>query len=104
LEQVSTLEAKVASFENWEAEKQRYEMTGLERTGIAYVLNPEERVGKPPHGLCPQCYERRIKSILQSNGEPRSRMHLWVCSICKAEIPASGHALVNIFNEHSAAQ
>jgi hypothetical protein len=99
LQQVSALEAKLASFDTWETEKQKYELKALRRTGIAYVLRPEERVGKPPHGICPHCYERKIKSILQSNGQVKWTDHLWICSSCNTKVAASSEAFKEIYEE-----
>jgi hypothetical protein len=97
LEQIGTLEAKVASFENWESEKQDYELRQLEQGGFAYVLKPEKRDGKPPHGLCPNCYEQRRKSILQTNGEPQWTEHFFKCPSCKVNVTGYKNDFKKIF-------
>jgi Zn finger protein HypA/HybF involved in hydrogenase expression len=85
LEKVGELEAKVAGFEKWEGEKQRYEMKQLAPGFVAYVLKEPERLTAPPHAICTNCYERGFKSVLQSNGEIRVHDHAFICPACKAK-------------------
>lgn len=85
LERVGQLEKQVAQFEEWDAERERYEMQALSRGFVAYVLKAPERSTAPPHALCTNCYERRFKSVLQSNGEVRVHQHAWICPSCRGE-------------------
>ncbi len=98
IEQVGALKAELARFEAWESEKQKYELHGLNRAGFAYVLKPAERGTQPPHGICPQCYENRIKSILQPNGAVRSIEHAWLCNRCDLKVIAYRSAFEEIFS------
>ena len=93
LEQVGDLEKQVASFETWDAEKQRYEMSGTQGGGIVYRLKSGVQPPEPAHTICTNCYQHRKKSILQTVphtnahatlGKPRTMK----CPECKTEIIA----------------
>ena len=89
-ERVSELEAEVAGFKTWEAEKQRYKLAQFVPGAVAYLLKRSEARGEPGHALCPNCYQRGIKSILQSNGERMVVKHGYACPSCKAAISTGG--------------
>jgi hypothetical protein len=97
LEQISALEAKVASFETWESEKENYELTQLAQGGVAYVLKPDKRDGKPPHGICPNCYEQRKKSILQTNGKQTWMDHFFKCPSCSTHVTGYSNDFKKLF-------
>lgn len=90
IERVDTLEMELMRFETWDAEKQRYELKELYRGVVAYILKPEERAGQPHYAICPNCYNNRIASVLQSNGAVRAVEHAWNCPRCKTSYPC-GH-------------
>jgi hypothetical protein len=79
VERIRELEAKVTSFEKWEAEKERYQLTDFGDGTFAYLLKPEEARGEPPHRICAQCYQKDEKSILQflhqSHGQDYFKCH-----------------------------
>jgi uncharacterized protein YlxW (UPF0749 family) len=52
VERVRYLEKHVTSFENWDAEKQRYQMKDFGGGTIAYALKGGSEDGEPPHNLC----------------------------------------------------
>lgn len=65
---INGLEQVIAEFGNWEEEKARYKLVDVGSTGCVFVflLRPESSYeDEPPHFICPSCYQRRIKSILQ---------------------------------------
>ena len=82
------LKAKIAEFENWAADKSRYELcqTGDSyEAGFAYRLRKEDvETSEPIHHICPNCYEDRKKSILQKRF--RGMMAVLECPRCSAEI------------------
>lgn len=82
LDRIRELEAKVAKFEAWEAEKQRYKLHELPPGVFVYVLKPEMAAGEPPHRLCAACLNSGKKAILQSHGtsEGIEGIH---CDVCK---------------------
>jgi hypothetical protein len=67
LEEKRELEEKVTSFETWESEKQRYELKEHgERLVLAYALKKGVEPPEHPHSICPDCYQKRKKSLLQT--------------------------------------
>jgi len=67
IEQVRALETKLAAFEDWDAQKQRYELKEIERywKATVYALKEGVEPPEPMHYACPNCYENRKKRILQ---------------------------------------
>jgi hypothetical protein len=94
LERVGELEKEVASFETWEAEKQKYEMTRLASGAIVYALKAQIQGGEPAHYICANCYEHRQKSVLQIKlanlvaAQHFGAQPTYVCPRCHAEIPS----------------
>lgn len=85
VERVHDLEKEVASFEQWEAEKKRYALTDFGASTFAYDLKPEAANGEPSHRICPSCYEKRQKSILQYKFRSATGRDRWKCSGCDKE-------------------
>ena len=84
LQEISTLEEKIASFEAWSAEQGRYELKDVGVGSLAYVIKEAVRGAEPVHKLCARCFQHREKSILQ----PRQMQmeDLLFCPECKTEI------------------
>ena len=81
-QRIRELEAQVASFEKWEAEKQRYQLERVGSGTFAYRLKESERRGEPTHYICQPCYERGKKMIFQFTQEyDRGPVHQ--CPGCK---------------------
>jgi len=82
------LEAKVTEFENWDLEKQRYELKQVSPGAFAYVVKPVMQGEEPVHWLCAGCYQRRKKTILQVTGYvgPLGNMAVWKCPVCEGVI------------------
>jgi hypothetical protein len=74
---VRKLKARVAQLEAWDADKERYTLTDLGRGHFAYALKDSMANGEPPHYLCAQCYNGKIKSILQTEDRQPGR---WPCA------------------------
>jgi hypothetical protein len=83
IEQVRDLEKKVAGFETWDTEKKRYRLTDFGGNTFAYALKPEAAEGEPPHRICPACYEKRQKSILQFDFRTAAGQDKYICPACK---------------------
>lgn len=84
LERVGDLEKEVASFETWEVEKQRYELSDYGEGTYAYRLKKSMQNGEPPHRLCAGCFQKNQKSILQNVGGIYSgREKMW-CPSCNS--------------------
>ncbi len=87
LERLRTLEEKVINFEEWDAEKQKYELKQVYSGAFAYVLKPEASGGEPPHWLCTTCYENNRKSVLQAQGLTSDRsFEKYGCPTCRSTI------------------
>jgi hypothetical protein len=84
LEHIRELEKKVAKFEAWNADKQRYELKDVGLGSLAYVAKEGMRGTEPPHQICASCYPHGKKSILQPRDIGHDQMLL--CSECKAQI------------------
>jgi hypothetical protein len=75
LNKVRELEEKIAQFEDWDAERERYELKAVYPGAFAYVPKPGMQGTEPPHWLCTACFQKREKSILQGFGrDPKQPM------------------------------
>ena len=91
VEQINTLKAEVATFETWDADKQCYELKPLGHQGvIAYAVKPEHEGTEPSHWICPDCYQRRKKSILQVIKRFPGGSDVRLCQQCGWEAYVSG--------------
>jgi hypothetical protein len=92
-ERIRALEEKVADFETWETEKERYQLHKTAGGGFVWSLKNETESRELPHQICARCYEDRKRSILQP--KPRSIAAVqhagWpalICPVCKSEVPS----------------
>ncbi len=84
IKQVDALEKRIAYLQEWNAEKVHYELKSINPGAFAYVLKKDSETGKPPHWLCPACYNRSIPAILQrSYRAAPSHMAHYECPECK---------------------
>jgi hypothetical protein len=91
LEHVGSLEKQVASFEKWDAEKEKYSLQEIYAGCFAYAIKEEARGTQPAHLICAQCYEDRRKSVLQR----ADSVHLG-CPICKTRLKYKDASQVTI--------
>jgi hypothetical protein len=87
IERIRQLEQKVADFTAWESEKEKYELQNLgdPNYGVfAYASKPG--IAEPAHWICPTCYERRQKSILQRETRMPGMVPVYVCHACGADL------------------
>lgn len=89
-ERVRELEAEVAGFKTWEAEKQRYELAPIREGALAYRVKEEARGAEPPHWLCAQCFGDRKKSLLQEEHRFPGRCTVMACHQCGSDIYIHG--------------
>lgn len=96
VETVSDLKRRVAELEEWEAEKQRYQLTEISPGIVCYEPKEGMRGSEPPHRLCANCYAAGQKRFLQAvqNGPSFFRFK---CNACGEEVHYSrgGVAPVN---------
>jgi Zn finger protein HypA/HybF involved in hydrogenase expression len=88
VERVRELEAQIAKFETWNAEKQRYELKAISPGALAYALKAEAAGPEPFHHICQRCYEKGKKSILQFSPSAMAELipNTFDCPECKAKI------------------
>jgi hypothetical protein len=88
LDRIRELEQEMVKFEDWENEKQRYQLQNLDVGAFVYALKETMSRGEPPHWLCTKCYGERKKGFLNhtygTESGPDLRMHLWTCVSCDA--------------------
>lgn len=85
------LEQQIVKFEDWEREKQRYELKAIAPGAFAYVPKAGMENGDPPHWLCANCFENRRKSIYQklpgSSAQTALRIPTsYECGTCKSKV------------------
>lgn len=94
-QRIRELEQEIADLSDWDAEKARYKLVQIRDTvaAYAYLLSQEAaHEGEPLHYICTQCYQDRIKSIIQY--DRRASRH--ICPRCQT--PFSIHN--SVANRH----
>lgn len=94
LARIKELEEKIADFEDWGRQKDRYQLTAVDRGAFAYTHKPGMDDGEPPVWLCQACFEKRHKSPLQFRAQDvgrgatssRGTHSRWGCNMCKSEV------------------
>ena len=79
---VRELEEQMTRFERWESEKQRYELQDVGSGALAYAVKAGAQGTEPAHSICPDCYEQRVKSILQTVTRFPNRAEVKLCQRC----------------------
>ena len=62
------LEQKIMEYEKWDSDAARYELTEIAEGIFVYVLKKDHALGEPIHWICPNCFQKRQKSILTKPG------------------------------------
>jgi hypothetical protein len=94
LDEINALKARVANFETWDTQKQRYELKSLGSGGYAYMLKPDARGAETPHWVCANCFSSGRVSVIQY-GRPQTRRdgrRDYFCPSCNNEVAMSGDA------------
>lgn len=87
LARVRELEEIIAGLERMGGERERYELTAVDRGAFAYTLKPEVDTTEPPHWLCVPCFEGGHKSLLQNWGPSRDKQYAeYGCARCQTKI------------------
>jgi hypothetical protein len=88
------LEKQLMQLENWATEKDRYTMVTVFETATVYSLKESMSNGEPPHYICPVCYQRGHKTLLQPSKESSRFLH-FVCPSpsCNFDIPTGYHSI-----------
>ena len=90
LDRVRELEEEITTFENWDAEAERYELSDIGEGVVAFVLKEEAGGDEISHKLCPNCFEQRTKSYLQIEFRSVGRAKVAVCNGCGLEAYVEG--------------
>jgi hypothetical protein len=85
LEEIRGLKAKMADLEAWAAQKKRYQLKDFGGGTFAYELKAEEAQGEPMHRICPTCYEKGHRSILQFDFRTIAGQDRYNCPGCKTQ-------------------
>jgi len=84
-QKIASLDAEIVKLNAWETEKQRYRLREIHQNSFVYELKVEAANGEPIHRICPTCFERGNKTILQGENSD-----FLICPACKTRIRASG--------------
>ena len=84
-EEIRRLKEKMAKLEAWDTEKQRYQLTDFGGGTFAYLLKPDVGSSEPEHRICPACYQKGEKSILQFLHIVSTKQEKFTCPCCKTE-------------------
>lgn len=92
LNRIRELEQRIADFENWEREKERYTLIEIYDGSYPYVPKPPVEAGGAHVSFCTSCFDQRKKAILQRQGSvfqvgggKGMQIH-WRCSSCLTSI------------------
>jgi len=86
LQEKDKLAKKLMEFEKWSEIEKQYELKELVRGVFLYVYKQTNDFKEPVHWLCPNCWQDRIKSIIQCTNPMATRRRLYSCPKCKTEI------------------
>jgi hypothetical protein len=87
-QEVAELRTEIKRLLDWEAERKEYELADAGRGSLAYRLkNPGDAI---PVWLCPTCFARGEKSILQPETRMPGRIKIVKCHSCKTELVLEG--------------
>ena len=86
VEEIRALEKKLAEFEAWDREKQRYDLKNVGWGAFAYMLKPAERGKVPPHWVCTNCFDDRRVAVTIQLIFVKGRGQVWTCPSCKSTI------------------
>lgn len=81
VKRITDLEQQLMKFENWETEKQRYELVKLEPGIFLRRVKVGMENGEPAHEICANCYDNGKKSLLHNLGHVNGLTH-WKCHSC----------------------
>ena len=59
------LKQELNKIRGWELEKSKYKLTEISEGTFIYLYQNSNDSNEPTHAICPNCYSKNIKSILQ---------------------------------------
>lgn len=78
---IRDLESDVVRLEEWQQEKDRYALHELAPGTFVYRVKPAMQGTEPVHDLCPACYQKGVKGILNNAGFEQAHRAVR-CAIC----------------------
>jgi len=73
LAEIDNLKKEITRFETWDTQKSRYKLYSPWDSAVVYAITEANSNGEPPHWICPQCYEDRKRSFLNSRHDKNGR-------------------------------
>jgi hypothetical protein len=86
---IGELERELMEMKDWKREAKRYELKEMQPGVFAYSLKAKMERGEPVHCICPACFQKREKSILQTVPGGWGAINL-ACTVCGLQITV-GH-------------
>jgi|CXWL01.1.fsa_nt_gi hypothetical protein len=87
IQEVDALKKQIMDLENWNEEKQRYQLITPWPGCFVYALKESCKGGEIPHWICEHCYQEGRKSLLQNTFKDNNRRIAFVkCSHCSLEL------------------
>lgn len=77
------VEKKLEDKVRWDEEEKRYTLTELAPGILVYALKEGQKGSEPAHYLCPNCFQKKEKSILQ---KPSPNHRNYKCHRCAFEM------------------
>lgn len=84
-ERLRELETQLAERDAWETMASRYVLKDYGGSPFAYELLSDRADGEPVHRICPTCYQKRSRSILQYKYCDNTKRDHYSCSACCTE-------------------
>ena len=82
LDRIGELEKEVMRLKDWSAEKECYELADTGQGSLAYRLKEGVQPPQPAHWICPHCYQKGEKSILNHETLWVGHAETLVCHPC----------------------
>ena len=95
LERVRTLEEQLKAFNDWDEQGPRYALVCPWEGNVAqvYALRKASSAGEVAHFLCPNCFHKRQRVILNPVFVTANRWVSLACPSCKASIDTNWRAI-----------
>lgn len=93
LQRITALEQEKNAVDEWRSIANDYKLQAVASGFFAYVYRPTTDAGQPRHWVCPQCFEKRQRSVLQTRLGPPG----YTCPACNFVLrPYSQGAMATI--------
>lgn len=93
-EEIRNLKRQLAHNEEFAADMKRYKLNVPWPGSTVYALDAEMSNGEPAHYLCPNCYQAKKKSILQTV-RVENNFLAFACPSCRTSVTTKNKSSVN---------